>query len=115
MADGYFQIPRKDTIRRSRYKRKNRQKDKKQMTEAETMETEMKIQGKGAEKMKEKKDILEETLQAIVPGDAAAATICKSDGTVLRSRCTALDGWRMASRVLRERSIRQRYGHAAKY
>lgn len=77
MADGYFQIPRKDTIRRSRYKRKNRQKDKKQMTEAETMETEMKIQGKGAEKMKEKKDILEETLQAIVPGDAAAATICK--------------------------------------
>lgn len=64
-------------MRRSRYKRKNRQKDKKQMTEAETMETERKIQGKGAEIMKEKKDILEETLQAIVPGDAAAAAICK--------------------------------------
>ncbi len=53
------------------------------MTEAEAMETEMTMQKKRTEAIKkktetaEKKTILEETLQAIVPCDAAAADICK--------------------------------------
>lgn len=53
------------------------------MTEAEAMETEMTMQKKRTEEVKketetaEKKTILEETLQAIVPCDAAAAKICK--------------------------------------
>lgn len=53
------------------------------MTEAGTMETEMTMQKKRTEAVKketemtEKKTILEETLQTIVPCDAAAADICK--------------------------------------
>lgn len=53
------------------------------MTEAGMMETEMTMQKKRTEEVKketetaEKKTILEETLQAIVPCDAAASKICK--------------------------------------